>query len=580
MSGFWSFVATAAFLVLLFCHLARRRAAATGSKPSGDWERSPPSESFRLRDIRERAGKEPLASPLLRPEPSTALGGGSAGAGRRDPGSPQRRIDESVSAVLRKQIPPRDEAPRSWLGGLPMMPEGVEWPRGVNPENRDEGEVPLHFIAQVACADLPEGLWGGLGPRTGWLLLFVNGNTCMSDDKGVWRVLHPSELGAERQPPADIGPIHDGMYCGSTEFTLRESVYPRWPVDVVCVPNELRIENGRSLAAPDNFAAILYEGAVVADENGNRAKVAPFTWRCLAEAIDRTVASLTAPPNANFERSRLQLGEALFRPGAIEDIVPALERREAEFQTKAGISFDEPDPGDLEPVERERRDRVRAFAAERAEHIREVAEFLGVHPTPEALLERLEREGEPEWRRLVAERLRQLREIAADEGLDQPMTAEHVAAWQQALASLDIEVWKLTWAYFESAPLPVTVERRKLSVMGLLAPALTAASQEVAGRYYVDPSRRGLIPQDAVAELEAEQRRLYENRPHRMGGYHDGLQTDAQPGPTEQLLLLQFATDYGMHWLWGDCGAVYCYISRENLEAGAWDRAEFHLECH
>jgi uncharacterized protein YwqG len=38
--------------------------------------------------------------------------------------------------------------------------------------------------------------------------------------------------------------------------------------------------------------------------------------------------------------------------------------------------------------------------------------------------------------------------------------------------------------------------------------------------------------------------------------------------------------DYPMHWLWGDCGAVYCFIRPSDLDERAWDRAEFDLECH
>ena len=112
--------------------------------------------------------------------------------------------------VLVRQVPPRfDEAPRSWLGGLPMMPDDVEWPRSVAPERLDEGEVPLHFVAQIACADFPEDLWGGVGPRTGWLLLFLNPHDSQGDDPRLFRVLHTAELGSERQPPADLRPVED-----------------------------------------------------------------------------------------------------------------------------------------------------------------------------------------------------------------------------------------------------------------------------------------------------------------------------------------------------------------------------------
>ena len=118
------------------------------------------------------------------------------------PPQPPGRGSEPISLVPRRQIPVRcDEAPASWLGGLPMMPDDMEWPRGINPEKPDEGERPLHFVAQIACADLPPELWGGLGPRQGWLLFFLNSNASTLDDGKLHQVIHTRTLGAERHPP-------------------------------------------------------------------------------------------------------------------------------------------------------------------------------------------------------------------------------------------------------------------------------------------------------------------------------------------------------------------------------------------
>src|SRR4051794_34286422 len=81
------------------------------------------------------------------------------------------RIDRKANAsvVLRRQVPIRfDEPARSWLGGLPQMPDNIPWPRTTG------NGAPLHFIAQIACADLPKQIWNGRGPRDGWLLLFVD----------------------------------------------------------------------------------------------------------------------------------------------------------------------------------------------------------------------------------------------------------------------------------------------------------------------------------------------------------------------------------------------------------------------
>ena len=110
-----------------------------------------------------------------------------------------QQIEESVSVVLRRQVPVRFGEPhRSWLGGLPHLPAGTEWPRTATGE-------PLHFIAQVDCTGLPGELWGGLGPRTGHLLLFVDIEAIDGqEDRPYARVLHVDGPGVEAAPPADL----------------------------------------------------------------------------------------------------------------------------------------------------------------------------------------------------------------------------------------------------------------------------------------------------------------------------------------------------------------------------------------
>ena len=94
------------------------------------------------------------------------------------------------------------------------MPESVAWPLGPTLDYPERGLTPLHFVAQIACADLPPELWGGLGPREGWLLLFIDPNQGVPEGPDAFRILHVDAVGPERQPPADLGPVHDGVYSG------------------------------------------------------------------------------------------------------------------------------------------------------------------------------------------------------------------------------------------------------------------------------------------------------------------------------------------------------------------------------
>ncbi|WP_136439900.1 DUF1963 domain-containing protein [Pacificoceanicola onchidii] len=76
----------------------------------------------------------------------------------------------------------------SWIGGGPSLPEGVAWPM--------IGETPASFYAQIAVADLPEDIWGGVGPREGWLVIFG------ADSPGAEvTVLHTLERGVDRPVP-------------------------------------------------------------------------------------------------------------------------------------------------------------------------------------------------------------------------------------------------------------------------------------------------------------------------------------------------------------------------------------------
>jgi|GEM_PF-3197462 len=86
---------------------------------------------------------------------------------------------------------------RSWIGGNPSLPDDVPWPEL-------EG-APANFYAQVNCAELPDGIWGGLGPKEGWLCFFAS-----RGHLSKVAVLHTLELGKERQAP--VPPAHyDGI---------------------------------------------------------------------------------------------------------------------------------------------------------------------------------------------------------------------------------------------------------------------------------------------------------------------------------------------------------------------------------
>jgi hypothetical protein len=127
-----------------------------------------------------------------------------------------------VAARLEPLVPiPDGHMLRSWIGGNPRLPDPFVWP--------ERGGVPYYFLAQVDCSELPEDLWGGRGPRTGWLAFF-----CSGEGKIASKAVHTATLGPERQAPAGqagwLYHDHDAKRCGLDNMF---NASPEWPVRVM-----------------------------------------------------------------------------------------------------------------------------------------------------------------------------------------------------------------------------------------------------------------------------------------------------------------------------------------------------------
>ncbi|KTE03830.1 hypothetical protein ATE68_09135 [Sphingopyxis sp. H038] len=199
---------------------------------------------------------------------------------------------EEVTLRLIPQIPPRDAiSTNSWLGGRPHLPAGMEWPR--------IDDQPADFLAQISCADLPQDLWGGLGPRDGALAFFIHRR------KHTLRVLHLRDTGMPVAPPFTLndpegwfGP-HGGLASGDlASFAVR--AFPEWPVDLVAVrPGDT---DPRSEGDPDEPGAALHDrGYDIADPAFH-----PFDWgsmtamvALLEQRLDRLMTE--APPEADTD---------------------------------------------------------------------------------------------------------------------------------------------------------------------------------------------------------------------------------------------------------------------------------------
>lgn len=141
-------------------------------------------------------------------------------------------------AVLLNRPYPPPFVPRglSKFGGLPNLPAHYEWPR-------DGHGRPLHFLAQVDCADIP--IVTPL-PERGVLFFFAR-----EDEEQIWndpdwlrdavRVIHALDAfakTAERQAPDDLGPIGGHYPLRSMRHLVLEgeagpSLHVEWPIEAL-----------------------------------------------------------------------------------------------------------------------------------------------------------------------------------------------------------------------------------------------------------------------------------------------------------------------------------------------------------
>ncbi|MFI9202840.1 YwqG family protein [Streptomyces sp. NPDC053048] len=148
------------------------------------------------------------------------------------------------------------------LGGLPALPEDVEWPVW-------EGHGPLSFIASVDCAALPTGTLDIALPADGTLSLFYFDGQIDDGDALVWPDDPETWAGARVvHVPAGVAVTERALPVVDDEDVEFEA-YPE-------VPLTARVE----WTAPDcwhpDFRAALRRDGVVGDHNGHPEEAKAF----------------------------------------------------------------------------------------------------------------------------------------------------------------------------------------------------------------------------------------------------------------------------------------------------------------
>ncbi len=448
------------------------------------------------------------------------------------------------------------------------MPDDVPWPTSQSTHNPDLGIRPLHFVMQIDCAALPADLWGGLGPRTGWLLFFIDPNEGVPDGPENLHVLHTSAKGPPRDVPGDMPPVHDGEYTGPDYRHCGDSsnlptTWRYWPLDIVPVSNTPNAAACAIADEPTEMSGFLYPFEPVMDER-HWPTLQPFTHamaRHALQAIDHAPRYSIRPPQNLSDEEHARLALADTRDQLITTATKACDTWVSRLNALRAET----------PADEVNATQIKGWLNEQTRALR----LLNATESPQRLIDAVStaKTRYEEWWAGARHRLHTRIETLGSG--DEPLAPGDWQAIQREMEADAFEWLEIKWSD-TSQP---KVAGKRISVFDRFDPK-GAGLREIVARYYTDPDLNPLLPDAVRQEHEAWSRRITSNRPHRMGGYEEGLQHEATEGPRSSLLLLQLASDYAMHWVWGDVGTYYFWIALTDLERHDFSRVEMQFDCH
>lgn len=457
----------------------------------------------------------------------------------RDAGRPATGAANAY--VLRRVFPPTAELGTSFLGGLPRLPADLAWPT-----TRDG--TGLTFLGQVDLDTLPDAPCRDLLPG-GALLFFADTGeelTAMGEPGGAAVVHVPAGIAAvpPRAPPPHVTPLYEGEAAFHLPWLRHDPApgaeaprsFPCWPVAAAplrTTPDEADEEASHLRAAYE--AAFgpppLWEHPTWWTEQ-DRARLGPFHPLPLAQD-DRLWL-----PGEDWPQGWIHI--EIFAARLLEDL--RMIRRRAEAAIKAGR-------GEVGPWRRQLAGYAAAAQAAEGWHARagRASAFAAV-PTAERAAFRAWVEGLG-----AMPPASPLRRLAAALGLA-PRTETLPELGPKRLN----RVTETAFIAGADAWLGYAPEAALAGLPPALLPLLAGRHAPLATRRHGE----GLL----VRHQLLGHGRDVQGAPGAMGGTH--------------VLLMQFDTDAGMFWMWGDVGVVQFWITPADLDAGRFDRCVATMEGH
>jgi hypothetical protein len=426
------------------------------------------------------------------------------------------------SILLNRVWPPGAPATgNSWLGGLPCLPPDMDWPR-----NSATG-LPLHFLAQVDCADLPTLNGTSPLPRDGLLLFFSDlDEERLSESDAVVHVPKARQSVPPRALPDDLPEIDHGggkPLIFSDEPGKRH--YPKWPV----VPTAVKIWGDAEEAEPKTFNYDYLDQSRAAHDASLAAVMPPpansvrtgdlYPYRQRKDAEGKTI--LTAEGKA--------IPYHVFDPKALPDSFPFCGAGIEAFIRRLQLQAEK--------------------AAREAASTRSFIDAKWNDTEEKRASRRSKAEAEEDTARRIAGLAQAARDVLGTLPALQPVAAETISrlhAWLSTLAD------------------------QARDIGHVVASAVSDAALDLARASVTDPALAQALPQSVYDMHATSLVPSPRQSQHLMLGPAQH-KTNSTAGSGVRLLCLD--SDDGLGMMYCDCGVLEYWISPEHLAAGRFDKA-------